>query len=120
MSIDLNGIRARIAGSRDKPWRFVAHAYDDISALLAEVARFHAERAWLVEEVLRQTGCTEAELTECMGVEGTHKPVVNRRMGAQIRECHALKTEIQMLERERKQADRLIERLFAERGGTTP
>lgn len=120
MTIDLDGIRERIAGSRTKPWRFVAHAYDDIAALLAEVARLRAERAWLVEEVLRQTGCTEAELTECMSVEGTHKPVVNRRMGAQIRECHALQAEIRLLNRAVSVADRLIARLFAERGGTTP
>lgn len=59
--------------------RFVAVASRALPAALEALADARRERAWLIEEVTRQTGATSEDVIDCMGVEG-HKPVVNLKM----------------------------------------
>ena len=64
--------------------------------LCAEVERLRAESAWLMEDLLRHTGATEAEVRECMQAS-VHKPVLGHRMGALLRRVFTAEDEIARL-----------------------
>lgn len=53
-----------------------------------EIIGFVAEVAWLREALRRATGCSDTEITECMRAP-VFKPVLNRRVGALLREKYA-------------------------------
>jgi hypothetical protein len=68
-----------------RPSRGVDALIDLSLEVREERDRLRSDRAWLVEEVLSQTGATADELAACMAAPG-HMPVVNHRMGEAIRE----------------------------------
>jgi len=116
--IELDDIESRIADGiygDDRLHRAARNdAFSALAEILAEVERLRADRAWLVEEVLSQTGATADELAACMAAPA-HMPVVNRRMGEAIRERLSDRAAVVAWLREQRQygTDELIGHGFA-------
>lgn len=62
----------------------------EIATLRERAEKAEAEREWLMDEVCRQTDATRAEVVACMVTGAAHKPVVNARMGAELRKRFAV------------------------------